>query len=155
MEKLVERILTKEWLEKFEITKVREIERGKPEEFENELIVELREKKECKPKDVPKETELESKGFYDPLELIDFPLGGIATYIKFYKRRWRDKKSKKEYQNSYDLRYPKTKLTKRFAIFLKAEDRDKVNQLLCAVPYLHDLIEEDFQMVQRGTVRLP
>ncbi len=154
MEKLIERILEKEWLEKFELTDVREIKKGNPEDFENETVIELRERNDQVPQNIPSGVELESKGFCDPIELIDHPLGGLATYLKFYRRRWRDKETKEEYHNHYDIRFPGTKLTRRFGLFLKAEDRDKVYQLLSALPYLRDSIEEDLVVVQKSSIRV-
>jgi len=154
MEKLLERILTREWLECFEIGEVKETILGKYPE-ENELMIELREKKERIPTDIPDGARLESKGFCDPLELIDHPLGGQPTYIKFYRRRWRCIESKQEYHNHYDLRFPGTKLTHRFANFLKAKDRKgEIAEFFDLQPHLWDLIQEDLPVVQITYVRI-
>jgi hypothetical protein len=154
MEKLIERLLGKEWIERFEIGGVRELEKGNPEDFENELVVELREKANQIPEDLPLGVKLESKGFCDPIEVIDFPIGGVATYLKFYRRRWRDIQTQKEYRNEYDLRFPGTKLTRRFAAFLKGKDREEIDELCRVYPSLRDSIEEALPVVQGTSVRV-
>lgn len=152
MEKLIEQILTKEWLESFEIGGIVEKESGGDRE-ENELVVELREKKSQIPPEIPRSVNFESKGFCDPLELVDHPIGGHPTYIRFYRRRWRDKETKKEYHNHYDLRFPGTKLTHRFANFLKEEDRKgKISKFRLFYPDLWNLVKEDFRVVQKSSI---
>lgn len=152
MKKLMERILTKEWLEWFEIGEIHEKENGEEPE-ENALIVELREKENQMPRGLPTGVKLESKGFCDPLELVDHPMGGHPTYIRFYRRRWRDVETKKEYHNHYDLRFPGTKLTHRFANFLKEKDRKgKIDEFFFFQPHLRNLIQEDLRVVQKSFV---
>ena len=122
MEKIIELILKKEWIESFEITNVEE-KKGREGKFEDEVIIELKERASQIPQNIPSHIKLESKGYCSPIEVIDHPIGGMATYLKFYKRRWRDKTTGEEFSNTYEIRFPGTKITKRFGLFLKGEDR--------------------------------
>lgn len=46
---LIEQIMGKEILERFEIGGIKETKRGKTEDFENELVIDMREKMEMRP----------------------------------------------------------------------------------------------------------
>jgi len=146
MEELI-KLLYGEYLESWEVEGVKKKNVGNGSD--QEIIIEFRERS-CR---VPMDG-LVQKGYYNPLELIDFPARGIGIYMKFYRRRWKDPVSGKEFGNSYNLAFPGTKLTPGFANFLKSEDRGKVYELLNNIPHLRDLIEEDLRVVQKSFVRV-
>ena len=58
-------------------------------------------------------------GFCNPLELQSFPLKGKAAFIKLYRRRWKQRGSRKHYSNRYHFTAPGTKATHQFGAFLK------------------------------------
>ena len=134
-----------DWLDWFEIEKVDKKEVGKEKAIE--LIIHFKEKPEQAPR-----KNLVQKGFCNPLELIDHPVRGMFIYVKFYRRRWQDPKTGEEIRNNYDLRFPGTKLTKKFADFLKSEDPKQVHELLDGVPYLRDRIKKDLDVVQKSSL---
>ncbi len=75
---------------------------------------------------VPKEAigiSIESKGFYPVKEIQDYPLAGKQMYLKIKRRRWRDKDTKKEIKRDWNIMAGGSKLTQRFADFLKEVDR--------------------------------
>jgi hypothetical protein len=139
----------KEYLKDFNLEKIEKKEKGKAKEYLDEIKIIFKEKEERVPI-----KGLVQNGYYNPIEIIDFPVGGLATYLVFYRRRWKDLETREEYRNTYEIRFPGTKITRRFGLFLKGEDRDKVYQLLSAVPYLHDKIEEDILVVQKSSIRI-
>jgi len=132
-------------LGQFDITKTEK--RAVLDEYE--LRIEFREKES-----MVSRSGLVQKGYYNPIEIIDFPVSGMGVYLKFYRRRWKDLDTGEEYGNEYEIRFPGTKIRKRFGLFLKEEDRDKVYQLLSVVPYLHDTIEEDILVVQKSSLKI-
>jgi len=58
-------------------------------------------------------------GFCNPIELQSFPLKGKATFIKLFRRRWKQRGSRKHMSNSYDFADSGTKATRMFGAFLK------------------------------------
>ena len=66
----------------------------------------------------------ESKGFYAPKRIQDFPLRGKAVYLLVKRRRWRHKKSKQEIKSDYTFITEGSKLTTELADFLKGTGRD-------------------------------
>ena len=138
-----------EYLKWFEIENIEKLKKGAPGDFEDEVKIILTEREDQKPR-----SDLVQNGYYNPIELIDFPAGGLATYLVFRRRRWKDSTTETDFGNKYEIRFPGTKLTKRFGLFLKEEDRNKVHQLLCSVPYLQDFIEEDLLVVQKSSLRI-
>ncbi len=138
-----------EYLEFFNLEKIETKKLGRPEEFKDESVIIFREKDQKQPNQ-----SLIKNGYLNPLELIDYPVSGKAVYLKFYRRRWKDSETGREQSNEYTFQFPGTKLTKRFGLFLKDEDRDKVHQLLSALPYFQDKIEEDIRVVQKSSVRI-
>ncbi len=70
-----------------------------------------------------KNSKLESKGFYEPVTVQDFPLRGKACYFIVKRRRWTDLSTGNIVSRNWDLVANGTRLTKEFADFLKAFNR--------------------------------
>lgn len=58
-------------------------------------------------------------GFCNPIELQSFPLMGKATFIKLFRRRWKQRGSRAHLSNTYDFTAPGSKATRVFGAFLK------------------------------------
>lgn len=64
--------------------------------------------------------EYESKGFYEPKTVQDFPIRGKAVYLEFKRRRWRHKTRKNEIVcNDYSFVAEGSKITRELSDFLK------------------------------------
>ncbi|WMJ71729.1 hypothetical protein RCC89_18525 [Cytophagaceae bacterium ABcell3] len=69
--------------------------------------------------------EYESKGFYEPKIVQDFPIRGKAVYLEFKRRRWRHKTCKnKIVYNDYSFVAEGSKITQELSDFLKGTGRD-------------------------------
>jgi hypothetical protein len=69
--------------------------------------------------------EYESKGFYEPKIVQDFPIRGKAVYLHIKRRRWRQKEDKKiEIKSDYTFIAEGSKLTAELSVFLKGTGRD-------------------------------
>lgn len=69
--------------------------------------------------------EYESKGFYEPKIVQDFPIRGKAVYLHIKRRRWRQKTDKKiEIKADYSFIAEGSKLTAELSAFLKGTGRD-------------------------------
>ena len=67
----------------------------------------------------------ESKGFYEPKEVQDFPIRGKAVYLLIKRRRWRLKdNSNVVVCNDYSFVADGSKLTTELSAFLKSTGRD-------------------------------
>lgn len=76
------------------------------------------------PKDF-KNTEFESKGFYERTIIQDFPIRGKAVYLGIRRRRWRNKFDKSiEVKSDYSFIAEGSKLTVELSDFLKDTGRD-------------------------------
>lgn len=65
-------------------------------------------------------SQYESKGFYPPKSIQDFPVRGKAVYLQIKRRRWRHKELKNEViYNDYSFIAEGSKLTKELSDFLK------------------------------------
>ena len=144
MKEFAEMVMGEEWLKVFDVEEIKQQEK--------ESVIILREKEDQSP---VKREGIVCNGYYNPVEIIDFPVRGKLLFLKFYRRRWRDRDTGEEYANTYEFHKPGMKVSIDFAIFLKENDRDKINELFLDVAYAWDFIEKDFQMVQRGDIRLP
>jgi len=70
-------------------------------------------------------TQYESKGYFEPKRIQDFPIRGKAVYLVIKRRRWRHKINKDEIiTNDYSLVADGSKLTQELADFLKGIGRD-------------------------------
>ena len=114
IQKTLTGFVPKEWLEFFDVTEINEL----PKEWQIKLI----EKETLIPK------ALEGKmavldGFLNPVELEDFPLRGKTTYLKFFRRRWKEAGSTEAFHNEYDFHLKGMKATREFGAFLKDLNR--------------------------------
>ena len=76
------------------------------------------------PKDF-KNTEFESKGFYERTIIQDFPIRGKAVYLGIRRRRWRNKTDKSiQVKSDYSFIAEGSKLTVELSAFLKDTGRD-------------------------------
>ena len=66
----------------------------------------------------------ESKGFYKPKIIQDFPIRGKAVYLVIKRRRWRNKTTKQELKSDYTFIAEGSKLTQELSDFLKGTGRD-------------------------------
>ena len=71
------------------------------------------------PPDGYSKDEVLSKGFYDPIEIQDFPLRERAVYLNIKRRRWKEKATNKILHRDWNTVAQGTKLTQEFADFLK------------------------------------
>jgi hypothetical protein len=66
-----------------------------------------------------KNNRLESKGFYEPSTIQDFPLRGKACYLRVKRRRWLNKDTGIIVTRDWDIIAKGTRITSEFATFLK------------------------------------
>ncbi len=83
----------------------------------NQLIIYLDEKNLPPQDHVGKK--LESKGFYDPIRIQDFPIRDKPVILVIRKRKWRDPLTGATYSTHWKLMAKGTSFTKEFATFLK------------------------------------
>ena len=61
----------------------------------------------------------ESKGFYDPIIVQDFPLRGKKVFLNIRRRRWLLKKHNEYISRNWRMVAEGTRMTQDFASFLK------------------------------------
>lgn len=66
---------------------------------------------------------LESKGFFEPVTIRDFPLRGKACFLHLKRRKWLDHDTGKIVFHEWDEVAKGTRMTKEFATFLKDINR--------------------------------
>ena len=66
---------------------------------------------------------LESKGFYDPIRVQDFPIRGKACYLEVKRRRWKNHTTATVVSRNWSLVAHGTRMTQDFANFLKGITR--------------------------------
>jgi len=113
-QKALEAVLPKAWLHFFDVTKMKELEK--------EWQIILVEKETLIPKEL-KGKEVVLNGYMNPVEMTDFPLRGKQTYLKFFRRRWKEQGATESYNNDYEFHPAGMKATKEFGVFLKELDR--------------------------------
>lgn len=109
-------ILPKEWLGFFNITEMKEMEK--------EWRITLVEKEELVPKKL-RGKEVVQDGYMNPVEIEDYPMRGKQTYLKFFRRRWKERGSKEGFANEYNFHPEGMKATKEFGSFLKELNREE------------------------------
>ncbi len=137
---LEEMLVEKKWLENFEIEKL--IEKGK------EWGVVLKEKSG----NIPKEAigrDIIQKGYVNEVEVLHGSLRTMPLYIKFKRRRWRDKETGKDYINQYEFHPEGSKVSHEFAAYLKKITRREATALFNDWRSVRYLREEDLSMVPR------
>lgn len=95
----------------FEITNVIELK--------DRIEIRMEELAELLPRSLESVTDIVLDGFCNPVELQSFPLKGKPVYLNLYRRRWKQKGTKKHFSNSYNIHPEGVKATKEFASFLK------------------------------------
>ena len=83
----------------------------------NEVIIYLEEKNQLPEKYAGQETE--SKGFYEPVVVQDFPLRGKKVFLNLRRRRWILKSSNEYISRNWRMVAEGPRLTQDFASFLK------------------------------------
>ena len=81
----------------------------------NEVIIYLEEKNQLPEKYAGQETE--SKGFYEPVVVQDFPLRGKKVFLNLRRRRWILKSSNEYISRNWRMVAEGTRLTQDFASF--------------------------------------
>ena len=120
-QELAEYFLPKGLLEYFTITKIEEVQDKKSKEIDIHIKLE----EINKLRTVNDSSQYESKGFYNPKQIQDFPIRGKAVYLIIKRRRWRHKENKNEViYNDYTLFAEGSKLTQELSDFLKSTGRD-------------------------------
>lgn len=92
-------------------------------EEKDRIVLHLEEYAELTPSSLSSSGNVVLDGFCNPLELLNFPLRDKPTYLKIYRRRWKESGSDKHYSNTYNLHPDGVKATHSFASFLKDEVR--------------------------------
>lgn len=108
----------KEWLEFFDVTEIKEL----PNEWQITLI----EKEDLIPEKI-KGMDVVHNGYMNPVEIEDFPLRGKITYLKFFRRRWKERGKDEHYFNQYDFHPESMKATREFGNFLKGLNREETD----------------------------
>ena len=83
----------------------------------NEVVIYLEEKNIVPEKYTDRDTE--SKGFYDPVIVQDFPLRGKKVFLNIRRRRWRLKKHNEYISRNWRMVAEGTRMMQDFASFLK------------------------------------
>ena len=83
----------------------------------NEVVFYLEEKNIVPEKYTDQDTE--SKGFYDPVIVQDFPLRGKKVFLNIRRRRWLLKKHNEYISRNWRMVAEGTRMTQDFASFLK------------------------------------
>ena len=128
---LVEMMVPKELHEKFELEKT--IKK------EEEIVIYMKERRDQEPKG--KEWIL--NGYGNSVEVLTGSVNGRAIFVRYTRRRWKDRKRKEEYQNEYEFHPKGLKTSQEFANFLKGKDREKSIQLLTSRGDVWDKGEEN------------
>lgn len=88
-----------------------------------DIYIDMEEKNELR--SVSNPSDYESKGFFAPKTIQDFPIRGKAVYLVIKRRRWRHKEDKhKTVCNDYTIFAEGVKLTQELSDFLKSTGRD-------------------------------
>jgi len=111
--------LPKGWLQFFDISEIKE--------RNSEWDITLVEKETLIPEALKKKKPVQN-GYMNPVEIEDFPLRGKKTFLKFFRRRWKEEGLNESYFNEYDFHPEGMKATKEFGAFLKELDRDDADQ---------------------------
>lgn len=102
-------------LEHFDLEKVEE----KKELSQNQMVYYLYLTEKNQLPSGYKPENYESKGFYLPKRIQDFPIRGKAVYLIIKRRRWRHKQTKQEIKSDYRFIAEGSKLTQELSDFLK------------------------------------
>ena len=139
MEDFSKYLIPEEWRGIFELCEVGEKEK--------EFLMVLREKEDLIPKAL-KGKEVVLNGYKDPVEILHFPLNGKLTYLKFYRRRWKEKGCEESgkgesFSNDYTFHRPGMKTTNEFGDFLKGLNREEFDEFCDVWTGVRDFWEKD------------
>lgn len=87
------------------------------QETSSEVVIYLEEKNVVPEQYSSRETE--SKGFYDPVVVQDFPLRGKKLFLNIRRRRWILKKSNEYISRNWRMVAEGTRMTAGFCVFFK------------------------------------
>jgi len=128
-----------------------------PEELKGKCEAELREKKSEwilklteKRDQIPEKAkgkDLVLNGYFNKIEILDFPLKGKPLYIQLKRRRWKDKATETEYKNEYKIHLKNAKITPKFGDFLKDKGRKATFELFNIRKNLRHFPEKDVVLV--------
>jgi len=71
------------------------------------------------PRDIPSGTQVESKGFYDPIKIYDFPVRNKLATLVVKRRRWINKETWESLHVPFSPKHPHTFSTEELITFLK------------------------------------
>jgi hypothetical protein len=114
----LEALLPKGWLSFFDVTEMKELAK--------EWQIKLVEKEHLIPEKL-KGKDVVQNGYMNPVEVEDYPLRGKSSYLKFFRRRWKEQGGKEGFANDYDFHPGGMKATKEFGAFLKDLNREETN----------------------------
>ena len=86
-------------------------------ESSTEIVIYLEEKNEVP--DEYSKMKVESKGFYDPVVVQDFPVRGKKLFLNIRRRRWIVKEDGRYVSRNWKLVAEGSRMTHEFAFFLK------------------------------------
>ena len=86
-------------------------------ESSTEIVIYLEEKNEVP--DEYSKMKMESKGFYDPVVVQDFPVRGKKLFLNIRRRRWIVKEDGRYVSRNWKLVAEGSRMTHEFAFFLK------------------------------------
>ena len=86
-------------------------------ESSTEIVIYLEEKNEA-PQEYS-ESKVESKGFYDPIVVQDFPIRGKKVFLNIRRRRWVLKDENRYVSRNWKLVAQGSRMTQEFATFFK------------------------------------
>ena len=81
-------------------------------------VIELREKEDRVPTALTGK-EVVNDGFCTPVDVLTHAFSLKRIYLRFYRRRWKERGSTQHYSNTYDLHLPGMRTTKALGDFLK------------------------------------
>lgn len=99
------------YLKDFEVSNINELA--------DEWRIDLQEKEDHIPEFlIDKDVVLD--GFCNSVDVLTHAFSLKKIYLRFYRRRWKERGSKKHYSNHYDLHISGAKITPTLGAFLKA-----------------------------------
>lgn len=141
----LELLIPEEFREAFEIYELVE----KDEEWNLNLV----EKKDQIPKKL-KGKDVVLNGYLKKVEIVDFPFKGKIMYIRFYRRRWKERGSKNPHNNEYKFHKEGMKATNAFGDFLKEITGQERSRFFRTWNHIRHIRQEDCEMVSDGIKRI-
>jgi len=109
-QQLVKILVPEVYLQNFDVFNIKE--------FSDEWRIELKEKEENVPENlIGKDTVLD--GYCNSVDVLTHAFSLKKIYLRFHRRRWKERGSTKHYSNHYDLHICGAKITPSLGAFLK------------------------------------